>query len=79
MFPQADFYSYIRLGFFSRIFVYQIDYLLKRGEKWFPEKLRKILTESFRSELVLLRGGLPSEIVLQGKASSPKLCITIEG
>ena len=27
------------------------------------------------SELVLLRGGLPSEIALQGEASSPKLCI----
>ena len=27
------------------------------------------------SELVLLRRGLPSEIALQGEASSPKLCI----
>ena len=27
-----------------------------------------------RAELVLLRGGLPSEIALQGGTSSPKLC-----
>ena len=63
---------------------------MKRGEKWFPKNYEKILTENFRSELfsirtskgrapafklVLLRRGLPSEIGLQGGASSPKLCI----
>ena len=60
----------------------------------FQKNHEKMLTENFRSEsfsihtskgrapaseLVLLRGGLPSEIALQGEASSPKLCITIEG
>ena len=60
---------------------------MKRGEKWFSEKLRKIFdleyfrSESFSilppvsrapaSELVLQREGLPSEIALPGESSSP--------
>ena len=64
---------------------------MKRREKWFSEKLRKIFDlEYFRSdsfsirtsvsrapasELVLQRGGLPSKIALPGEASSPKLGI----
>ena len=56
---------------------------MKRGEKWFSEKLRKNFDfENVRpvsrapaSELVLQRGGLSYEIALPGEASSPKLCI----
>ena len=64
---------------------------MKRGEKWLSKKiikkcyLKNIRSESFSirtskgkdpaSELVLLMGGLPSEIALQAGASSPKLCI----
>ena len=61
---------------------------MKRGEKWFSEKLRKFsvrqpthsryvppVSRAPASELVLQRGGMPSEIALPGKAWSPKLCI----
>ena len=61
---------------------------MKRGERWFSEKLRiffvleNVRSDSFSirippvsrapaSELVLQRGGLPSEIALPGEASSP--------
>ena len=62
---------------------------MKRGEKWFPEKTtKKIDLENFRyesfsirtyegrapaSELVLLRGGLPSKIALQGGSLESKI------
>ena len=62
---------------------------IKRGEKWFPEKLwKKIDLENFRSEsfskrtyegrapaseLVLQRGSLPSEIALQGGSLESKM------
>ena len=61
---------------------------IKRGEKWFPEKTTKnrlkifFRSESFSirtykgrapaSELVLLRGGLRSEIALQGGSLESK-------
>ena len=62
---------------------------LNRGKKWFSEKLRKNFDlENFRSEsfsrrtsctsaseLVLQRGGLPSEVTLPGETLSPELCI----
>ena len=56
---------------------------MKRGEKWFSEKLRKnVDTYLPYRELPLPSlcckgdwGGLPSEIALPGEASSPKLCI----
>ena len=63
--------------------------IMKCREKWFPEKLRKIFdlenvqSESFlirtskgrapASELVLLRGGLPSETALQGESLESKV------
>ena len=62
---------------------------IKLGEKWFPEKLLKIIvlenfqSESFSirtsegraptSELVLQRGSLPSEIALQGGSLESKM------
>ena len=62
---------------------------MKRGEKWFPEKIRKNFDlANFRSEslsirtskgrasafeLVSLRGGLPSEIALQGGSLESKI------
>ena len=63
---------------------------MKCGEKWFPKNYEKFRLENFRSEslsirtskgraaaseLVLLMGGLPYKIALQGgsgEASSPK-------
>ena len=64
---------------------------MKRGEKWFSEKLRKNfdlanfwsdltryvppVSRAAASELVLQRGRLPSEIALPGEAKGPKLCI----
>ena len=60
---------------------------MKRGEKWFPKTMNKFVPSHSRyapfkarapaSELVLLRGGLLSEIALQGEASSQKLCIEV--
>ena len=70
---------------------------MKRGEKWFSEKLRKIVTLNFFgpsdsryvpitykgrapvSELVLLRGGLPSEIALQGVSLESKIVYHYRG
>ena len=51
---------------------------MKHGEKSFS--IRTYKGRASASELVMLRGGLPSEIALQlqGEALSPKLCITIE-
>ena len=62
---------------------------MKRGEKWFPEKTtKKIGLKFFQSEsfsirtyegrapafeLVLLRGGLPSKIALQGGSLESKI------
>ena len=62
---------------------------MKRGEKWFPEKTtKKIDLKFFQSEsfsirtykgraptfeLVLLRGGLPSKIALQGGSLESKI------
>ena len=62
---------------------------MKRGEKWFPEKnMKKIDLKFFQSEsfsirtykgraptfeLVLLRGGLPSKIALQGGSLESKI------
>ena len=60
---------------------------MKRGEKWFPKNYEQILkniwSQSFSirtskgrapaSELVLLRGGLPSEIALQGVSLESKI------
>ena len=62
---------------------------MKRGEKWFPEKISKFLTKIIfgpshsrprtskgrtpASELVLLRGGLPSEIALLGESLFSKI------
>ena len=64
--------------------------IMKRGEKWFPKKQffrsrlesfsKSIRTSECRapaSDLVLQRVGLPSEISIQGEASSPKLCIKV--
>ena len=64
---------------------------IKRGYKWFYRKTSKIFWQNIfgpthsryvppvsrapASELVLQRGGLPSEIALPGEPSSPKLCI----
>ena len=51
---------------------------MKRGEKWFSEKLQKNFRSDSRapaSELVLQRIGLPSKIALPGEASSSKLGI----
>ena len=60
---------------------------MKRGEKWFSEKLRKNfdldifgpthsryvppVSRAPASELVLQREGLPSEVALPGESSSP--------
>ena len=52
---------------------------MKRGEKWFLKKYEQILTEKIfsprysRYELMLLRGGLPSEIALQGGSLESKI------
>ena len=62
---------------------------IKRGEKWFPEKTtKKIDLQFFQSEsfsirtykgrapafeFVLLRGGLPSKIALQGGSLESKI------
>ena len=60
---------------------------MKRGEKWFfrknletfsvPTHSRYVppVSRAPASELVLQRGGLPSEIALPGENKSPKLCI----
>ena len=53
---------------------------MKRGEKWFSEKLLKFfdlppVSRAPTSELVLQRRGLPSDIALPGEPSIPKLCI----
>ena len=58
---------------------------MNRGKKWFSEKLpshsRYVppVSRAPASELVLQRGGLPSEIALPGGTSSPKLCIEARG
>ena len=65
---------------------------MKRGEKWFPEKTTKkidlkfVQSESFSIrtykgrapafELVLLRGGLPSKIALQGGKPRVQNCVS---
>ena len=47
---------------------------MKRGEKWFPKKYEKMYKgRAPASELVLIRGGLPSDIALQGGILESKI------
>ena len=74
----AGYQSIIQLAGFCRIGTgggWVVWALLSKIYFRFFEVCTKLKDRAPASELVLLRGGLLSEIALQGEASSPKLCI----